>query len=83
MKAAAEELLGLLALEGLGFKLKDYHWGIAMSFYQLGDLESAIMHAESALEHAESLGGGEEEEATAIRRNIAFLGKKRDKSEAS
>jgi hypothetical protein len=78
LKETSEELIELLSLDGLDFKLKDYHWGVAMAFYRLGDLDSAIRHAEEALEKAKLLGGGDEEDVSAISGNIVFLRKKRD-----
>ncbi|KAK0647199.1 hypothetical protein B0T16DRAFT_376314 [Cercophora newfieldiana] len=68
------ELLGLVEREDLGFKSKEYEWALALAFYRLGDLASAIRKAGAALRHAESLAGGEDDEfQRAIRGNIAFM----------
>jgi hypothetical protein len=70
----ANELLELVSLEDLDFKLKEYYWGFAMAYHRLGDSDSAIQNAEAALQHAELFAGGVDDEfQSVIRGNIAFM----------
>ncbi len=67
------ELLRLVQLENLGFKLKKYYGDLVETFYRLGDIGSAIQFADLALRKAEELGDGDDEFANAIRANLQAL----------